>query len=492
MDPITDAEGNSLGYTYEDLADMTPEQREAFYASLFIGLTEEEIAALEESLQAQYYSYYGDSEEGYYVQAAQLQAIIDSEVSSVTEKANAELLLAEMQGELDVYENFSTETSDAELYTAEHLRDATDGSPVTIDAGEDVANGEEYNITCASSSDTTTTDADWLDTNPELWDTDGDMIGDTAGDANGDGIADQDFNGDGQITEADLSPINNTEAEGQVVNITVESTDRVQFTYTEGDPNTCRMAITKEDGRTYYVTVTWPAGTPMPNFYFSNSTALHSADITGLDPTLLNHIFATDVSSEYSVGHYTGVADPEVVDEDVTYHTSVDMAEYSATAQETANTYTATVTDEDMAQNRSYEITLQDGVVDTLNFNFPPDAVISFSQGADGELIITATSEAGSVTITIHGWQTAYSGTGDVINLSGGTLAEDASATLMSLFPAGEGGSPNNTAASIINFDGQNVLDEWYASEEESTDFGASRPEESSSDSAGGGHSRPE
>lgn len=402
-----------LNMDMEEFYLLSSTEREQVYESAIEDLSDEEIEELRlELLEKMSYLV-----EEFAVQAAELEDIIDSDDSTVEEITRANMDIEDIEEMQTVAEQFSTEFGDAQTDLQSHNVETT--SAYTVDAGSDVQNGEEFVVDCTETATISAT-PDWAeDEHPDWLDTNEDGIGDTDPDEDGDGIADEDFNDDGVISEADAQRDATAETT-QVITLTVEATDTVRVASYDASTGTVRFSITKEDGTVYYVTIKSVAGA-IPNIKFTSSTALHSDDFVDQDSELVNRIY-TNVSTEYSLGHYLGMDDSDKTDE--SYYTIIDLNDIQPDFGE----YDLTVSGDDVANERDIEITCQTDSPDTLSFTFPDDVAVDFELTGETTLVITLTDTSGNVsTITVKNfdWDAETSTNSDLIRISGGDVDED-------------------------------------------------------------------
>jgi hypothetical protein len=438
-----------LSMDMEEFYLLSDAEREQVYESAIEDLSDEDIEALRSELQEKM----DYLVEEFAVQAAELEDIIDSDDSTVEERTRAGVDVEDIEEMKTVAEQFSTEFGDAQSDLAAHSVSTT--SAYTVDAGSNVQNGEEFVVDCTESATVSAT-PDWAeDEHPDWLDTDGDGIGDTDPDEDGDGIADEDFNGDGVISEADAMRDATAETT-QVITITVEATDTVRVASYDASTGTVRFSITKEDGTVYYVTVQSGADA-MPDIKFTSSAALHAEDFTDLDMELVNRIY-TDVSTEYSLGHYLGMDDGSDAAEG--YYTIIDMNDQDE------NECDITPTDADFENGRSYEINCQSGKADDINFTFEETDEIEFSKNDDGDLVMTVTRDGNEITITIknfsYGWA-SDSTTYDVLNILGGQIDENDWDALSGEFWGMNDSYQFYCISDFISHDGTSITDEETA-----------------------------
>lgn len=407
-----------LGIDMNDFYLMSEEERMAVYEqAIEDGVSEEELLEIMNYLN-----------EELSVQIAELENIIDSGDSSVEEVARAEFSLEGLEAMQLIADEFSSDFGDAQTDLEAHNVETTED--YTVDAGSEVSAGEEFVIDCTGATEDTGS-ADWAeDEHPDWLDTDGDQVGDLdpdqynneTGAAGSDGYADEDFNEDGVITEADMER-DGTSSDTQTITITVESTDTVTVSSYDAETGTVRFAITKEDGTVYYVTIQSEAGA-LPNINFTSSAALHTDDYSSLDEALTGRIYTSDTGS-YSLLHYI---DPSAESADNDYYTLVQMSD------QTDNTYTESISATDFEQGRDYEIYCNSGTSDTISLDFPDSAELDFSTDGDGNLIITATYNGQTVTVTIHGFTVnEYTEKVDQLFITGGTIDSDDYTALSSI-----------------------------------------------------------
>lgn len=392
-----------LDMTLEDLSEMDAAELEAVYETALEGLSEADADALEDEIQASM-DYLAEE---LAVQIAELENIIDSSDSSIEEATRSGIYLEDIELMKEIADEFSSDFGDAQADVAAHNIIATTSQ--IIDAGEGVQNGEEFLVDCTGAVNTSVT-ADWAeDEHPDWLDTDGDQKGDLDPDGvDHNGIADQDFNGDLIITEADLVRPG-TVTQKQTITITVNPTDVVNVASYDPVTGTTRFAITTLDGITYYVTVQSAAGN-FPNIKFTSSAALPSANFESLDPVLLDRIY-TDMSDTFSLAHYLEV-DVTPNADDPYYYTGVDMS------SQDDNLYEADISDADFQNGRHYEFDFQPGVTENLTLNLPENATVDFSGNGD-PFIIRVTDVSGNVvTISLNGFSLSE----DILNINGGII----------------------------------------------------------------------
>lgn len=392
---------DALGMTMEEFSDLSDSERQTTYANALSGLSDEEAAELEAELKAAMDYLYVELS----VQAAELENIIDSSESSIEEATRSGIYLEDIEAMIEIADEFSTEFGDAQTEIAEH--NVVTAGNHTVDAGDDVLNGEEFVIDCTGAAQTSAS-ADWAaDEHPDWLDTDGDLKGDTDPDADGDGVADQDYDGDLKITELDLLRPGQA-SQTQTITITVDPTDVVEVASYDSETGTTRFSITTAEGVTYYVTVQSVAGFA-PDVKFTSNAALPASNFDFLDPELLGRIY-TDLSDEFPLAHYLGIETKD--GNEPYYYTGIDMW------SQDDNLHVATLSDEDFQNGRHYEFNFQSGVTENLTLNLPENATVDFSGNGDPFIIRVTDVYGNLVTISLNGFTLSD----DILNINGGEI----------------------------------------------------------------------
>lgn len=448
----------TLGIDLEDLASMSFEQREAFYANVSQNLSEGEIEEIENLM--------GFFEEEIYTLRYQLQDIIDSRDSSnptsVEEAARAEFLINQLNQMEQVAKEFSSEFGEGQQIVADHNIEASGN--YTFNPDSSVENGEEFviDVTTPGASNSNNNSIFGDDVPANFLDTNNDGIGDTNPDTNSDGIADMDFNEDGVIDETDMN-IGVPQTQTPVITIDLGDPEITSVELVSYNPETHeqRLALTTADGTRFYITVTSSDGT-FPNIRFvnpQNTTWITPQYVTdNLPPEVAGHWFEGSFNMPmlyYATGELPDTGDTG------NYHTILNMADFD-------NEYTISPTTLDFQNGREYDITFDPETGDILNLNFPPDAELSFSHTADNSLVIYAEYGGQTIRIVIHDWSRQVIGDSavpfDQIRITGGIITEEDYAQL-NFSPEGETGyiQPEGAASIIFHNVGDDYTEEQMA-----------------------------
>lgn len=448
----------ALDMNIEDLYEMTEQERENYYEELIANMSDEEIEELQSELKSAF-----DALEYHLIgQQADLEYIIDSDDSTAGEIAQAEYYVDMVDGMLEICDDFSSEFADAQDSLTAHNVELTSGT-YTFDAGSDVQDGEEFVIDASGTGEKPETAGTDEYADDDSWvDTDGDGYKDTQADTDGDGRADVDTNGDGKITEADMLNAWETQSSATVV-ITLDENDTMTLSSYDSETGETKWAVTKEDGTTYYVTI---KGTP--DIRLSGGFGGLSPDAVAdtWSPELL-HRFYENTTTSKSFGDLAGVEKPESSGD---YYTVYDMSDYdNEDSDNPANELNLTPSDEDFENGREYTITCQEDYADYINLNFDDDVELNFSEGSDGEIVITATNSNGeTVTIKIYDWQSpgdlGFTSTDDasgfdIINIEGGNITQSDANAAYAISATTEDAAEDfygiYTAAAIIYHNGE-------------------------------------
>lgn len=428
--------------SYDDLCTMTEEEREAYFLQLLLEnpLSEDEIKAFEDELQAEIDDYYALYREQY----AQLEAIIDNDASTAAEIQTAQdslALLDEIEPGLsgdissdwgdavDLYEEMNVVLEAGEDYTSS-IDNPINEATYTIDASAtDTSSGSAFN---------TAANEDWLDL-------DHDGYKETNPDVNNDGIADDDYNGDSVITEADLTY--GTETDRTTVTLDLDSTDTLEMASYDADTQTVVFKVTKEDGTVYYIEVIGDCDI-ISSVIPTNLSSMHD-DVTAR--------MRESGSSEHTYYYFNNGVEPNAATD---FYTIVDMNDMPD------NSYTVDPSTDDWTNERDYTIDMNSSKADELNLEFDDDVELDFAAGPNGELIITATNSLGqTITITVENWSVAQDSDGntDQINITGGIIDDD---DLADLYDISTGLTTKGTAtygftlaANIIYYDSDESLE---------------------------------
>ena len=407
--------------TLEDLADMSDEERIAYFEELYATgkVSEEDIEEFKSALQDELDNYYSEL----YTYNKELQAMLDSGNLTVAEEANIELIMQDLQEWMDLCDStIGTDWGNAvEDFNSLNITVA-DGDSETVDTSG-ASEGDVYNITCDNGSAESTDgsyfnsdeNANWLDldgdgykeTNPDAYDPndlDGDGITSEA-----DGIADEDYDGDGVITEADLTYGSNTESP-TTVELPDDGTSYYVQSY-DASTDTVSIKATKEDGTVFYINITGAEKIIMPP----------PTNYESLDPTLLAKMYESESAVDSFYFHVYG---EEYADSTTESHYSV----YDLSNDTLLNAATIEPSEDDFANGRAYTINFDSSTADSVDFTFPADATITYSTDAAGNIVMTVECSQGTITITLVGYEdtsNSESTTPDTVTINGTTITSE-------------------------------------------------------------------
>lgn len=397
----------------EDLAEMSAEERQAWFEQLYAQNPDVDADAFEEALKE-------DLEEFYttlYTYYKDLDDLLDSGELSNSEEVNVEMLMEDLKEWMELCdEDINSAWGDAlGEYNEKNVEvDAGDTYTVTPD---DPQNGDEYVITFSEEESSDSGSVFNSDENADWIDTDGDGYREKNPDEDSDGIADEDFDGDGAITEADMTYGQNTSDSVAVLDL--EESDTLYCVSYDEDTNTAKFRVTQEDGTIYYITITGAdkivTGSNVPTNY------------ENLPTTLLGMMYENETSANSYHYHVYG-SEPDNGTGD--YYSIYDMSEkYDETTG--TNSLEIAPTDEDFENGREYTIECESEQADAITIDleqYGEDAKISFSTDADGNVVMTVTTDKGTITITFAGLECSiFASMNDTINIIGGEIDWNAS-----------------------------------------------------------------
>lgn len=361
-----------------------------------------------------------------YEQTQQLDAIIASDLSTASDIVAAEAALVEIDSFMPYLTgDLSSDWSDAMDLDAEQNVEVPSGEDHTHDV-DTAEEGATYTITVTNDESDSSFEDD-----ESLGDVDGDGYNDDEM-VDASGVALDDWDGDGVTTEADATYDPN--ADQSVV--TVEGDIRaIELSSYDEETNTKTYKITKEDGTEYYLVIVGDAKIVC-------STILTNLDSAHEDVTSNMYEYA---DSEHSYYYYVEGHDPVEYD---SYYSNYQSSDYTNNTVPDIEPST-----EDWENERSYTITLQDGVADTVNLNFGDDVTLEFAEGPNGELIIYATNGENTITITIENWSTETDDEGDMdaININGGIIDENDYSALATIANGTSTGSADYLSYIVAN-----------------------------------------
>lgn len=410
----------------DDLINMTEEEREAYFKQLIDAndLTEEEQAEFQAALDTELSDLYTIV----YEQSQQLEAIIESDLSTASDVAAAEASLTECDAIMPYLTgDISSDWGDAEEIWADQNIEVSSGEDHTHSV-DDPENGATYTVTVVDD----TSDSSFED-DETLGDLDGDGYNDDVM-VDENGVALDDWDGDGVITEADATydPYGDTSA----VTIDLDEGDSIEMSSYDAETETVTFKITKADGTEYYLTIVGEA-----DIYCSVlPTNLESMPE---DVTARMYEYA---DSEHSNYYYLEGHEQEEYDSYYSIYQTSDSTNNTLEIDEPSA--------EDWTNERSYTITMQDNVADTLTLNFGDDVTLEFGEGPNGELIIYATNAEGqTITITIENWSTETDDEGDMdaININGGIIDESDYSDLAAIANGMSTGSATYLSSIVAN-----------------------------------------
>lgn len=430
----------------DDLVNMSEEEREAYFKQLIDAsdMTPEEQAEFQAAFDLELSDLYAIC----YEQTQQLDAIIANDLSTAADIIAAEAALAE----IDLFMPYltgdlSSDWGDAMDLDAEENVEITSGEDYThsIDAPE---SGATYTITVTDD----TSDSSFED-DESLSDDDGDGYNDDDRDVDNDGVADYDVDGDNVITEADMTY--DAYNDPTTVTIDLDEGDSIEMSSYDAETDTVTFKITKADGTEYYLTIVGEA-----DIYCSVLPT--NLDSMPEDVTARMYEFS---DSEHSYYYYVEGHDPEEYDSYYSVYQTSDSSNNTLEIDEPST--------EDWENERSYTITMQDSVADTLTLNFGDDVTLEFAEGPNGELIIYASNGENTITITIENWSTETDDEGDMdaININGGIIDESDYSDLAAIANGTDTGSAtylSNIVANLIHHNGdddsiyEDAVDDGY------------------------------
>jgi hypothetical protein len=444
LDSLEDYFGVEM--TLEDFLDI--DDLDSFFAQLILDAAAAGKEVDFDAFESDFEDEVKDTHAYLYEQASELQAIIDSEGSTVSQVAQAELLHEEIM-ELDALadddgENYLLDAwDDGQTLSAELSQTITEGESTTI-SPDDPQNGQNYSVTIESADDSSSGSSMNDETNANDADLDGDGYKETHWDTDGDGVlsteeadaeAASDFDGDGnietvgeemsglkdggEITAADFTHTGDTDT---TITIDLEEGDTLELSSWDDSTLTAMYKVTKEDGTVYYITLenvtedtkivcdTIPTNLDsMPDYISSKSWEFSDSQYS-------YYYFQDGHTGEYDAGTATNTSQAYIYLED------------------TGNTTTIEPSSEDFAAGKDYTVYCDANNADTLNLKFDDTTELAFvwtqntnSDGstdyATGTLVIKATDAHGNtITITLHDFNVADNN----INITGGNISDDA------------------------------------------------------------------
>lgn len=291
----------SLDIYLDDYSGMDQEEFDRFiyqtYQNLVNqGYTEEGIDEFKDRVRGELDTLHDEL----FVLQRQLEDIVNSNDSTVEEKAKAELYLEEILQMLETaeWQNFNSEFGNAVVdYQAHNVR--TEGQYHRFEAASDTENGEEFLIDTTGMSASTQNPQGAGGGDDSLFAPPPANTTDTSATPDADNTEIEQINPAQEIIQAQQQALHNQGV--PEVEIVLDATD-IGFEIASYNPETgaLRLAITKANGNTYYVTIT---GTPPPNIRISGGSA-------GLTPEYIEDVWHPDLqqrfyqnNSEYSFAY---------------------------------------------------------------------------------------------------------------------------------------------------------------------------------------------
>jgi hypothetical protein len=415
FDSIQDYFGEKVNA--ETLYEMSADQRQAFFEELYseANLNETDLAEFEEAFEDELESLH----DTLYIYGRQLEDMIESGSATSAEVATYELMLDDAQKMMNTLEDdVFDDWGDAITTYEEKNVDVDAGGSATINPS-DPQNGDVYQATIGEGDPSsgsifnTEENADWVDTT-------GDGYRETDPDTDNDGIADEDFDGDGAITEADLTYGHVTTA----ATVTISLNDGDAYEIIPGaTADHVMFKVTQEDGTYYYIELNINSETKI----LIDQLPTNNLDTIPQDVLSMMYEKSSSASSFYEM--HTGI---DSTAEAGSYYSIYDLAT-------TGNEAYIQTTDADFENGREYTINCDSNAADTITMNFPENAEIVFSYDADGNLILTVTSGANTINITISGLEYDSDGFNtDKINITGGNIITSSNYNTFEAFPFNE------------------------------------------------------
>ena len=443
----------------QDLANMSAAEQKIFFENLIDQnqLSDTQIVDFETALKAEI----KELDRSLRTYSKDLNKLLKSNELSSAEASNIEILLEEITAWTKIFNNSSGQVIKAwgdslDDFDAKHL-EMNSGDSYTFNP-TDPQNGAVYNINVnadgvdtSGSAFNTAENADWLDLNH-------DGYRETNPDINGDGIADDDFNKNGAIDEGDLTFGNDFNTNTSVT-LKLEDGDQLSLASYDAAADTAMFKITQEDGTIYYININNVLASGLNIFSATIPTNLNSM------PDDLLAIMKEKSNSENTFyGHVHG-SEPDAVDGE--YYSIYDTSDFEN------NTLLIEPTEDDFKNGRDYTINCESNSPDEIDIDLSKygfdDADITFNSDADGNLVLTATTDSGSITFTFKGLEFSLTNqtNADLISVTGGQIdinAANASALWDHLVQDTENGDPWHGALfGIIFMDEQSLLDRYVA-----------------------------
>ncbi|MCP5464916.1 MAG: hypothetical protein H7A33_07825 [Deltaproteobacteria bacterium] len=400
---------------FDDLVEMSDDELKSFVESLCAeaGISEEDFESFLESLEEDVDDCYAKV----YAAHKELEAILDSDNMLVSDQASIELTLKELEEWMDKLDGKLVDSSEEGFEESqEKLIDGSDGGAVSFsESSTDPKNGDVFKVTLKDESGSSETGTMINDPHADWVDTDGDGYGDTDPELDSEGHATKDTNGDGVVTEADEVDYVDPNAT-QVVSLDIDGT--IEGVVEDSETGELKIACRTEDGDLYYLVFeNWSADANVAFVLTGGSAGLSADTLSAMPDAFLSKFFESEATYNSGKDAYELLNGTDLEGASADVYSRYYMEELD-------NTASISPSSSDFENNREYEIYGQDHIEDNIALNFPDDAELAFSTDAAGNLVLTATTDEGSITITFFGIQGSNLPGSDVITITGGELDE--------------------------------------------------------------------
>ena len=431
---------------FEDLVDMTDEELATYLETLYTEALESGI--LDEAALADFDdAFKTELDDIYYTCATaykDLDKLYDSGELSSSDMTKIEMLMDDLQEWIDradtdedisVYEIWEEAIGE---YESKHI-DGTDGSDQTFTDSSTYEEGDNIIYDLTASEETETLDDGTLgsDEEDDMWDDDDDGYGDFVVERDENGRVTQDNNGDGVVNELD-DPNYVPPEDPQTISIDLDEGSTLEFDSYDEETGVLEYIVTREDGTTYTLTFIGVYEDSNINFVLTGSTGGIDASEISKWPVFLQKMwFESTATQESGNSFYVAVMGGEREDDGVENYTQYYMEDHEVEDGDGTEVEIKPDSD-DFDEERTYYVYCDEDstTADTINLEFPDDAEVEFTEGEDGQLIITVTNAEGqTITIEIFNfglYQEIDYDTGDIIedrsdliNIEGGVIDED-------------------------------------------------------------------
>lgn len=379
-------------------------------------------------------------------------------------QATASANLADLQTQWEVVQNLSTSWGDAQDYSPENLEEKSGGSDISDSAAEDY-DGMEKTLDASEVED-------------DNWVSDPHADNDTMIDSDGDGYKDtviwQAANQDREVTNLQgVKVTEDTDGDGDVDQYDGLTNASIPTVSIDLDGGAWELMDYDPDTYTYRVKIYHCEDEDVVAAYLNGEISLEEAKEQGMTESYRNIIGPCYIALENGTppdqstleGYGEDVL--RILKESSVSDTTVGdilYGEYESSLDRTifmnafdGNIADVTVSDEDIAAGAVFNIEFEGNDINTLNLNVPYDTVIDFYIDSEGVYCIKLTDPEGNVgTIRCIDFDTNYSEETDVlrtdiegntdvyerayntINITGGTMAENAVYNANTMSPYGD------------------------------------------------------